>query len=159
MEYSHKVNITFLWTGKPKYSCNSLHWAISFTAVVWNQTFNVSKWSESESRSVVSNSLQPHGLYNPWNSPGHNTGVGSHSLLQGNLPNLGIKPRSPTLQVDFFYQLSHKGSPRLLEWVTCLFSRGSSWPRNRTGVSCIAGQFFTNSAIREAPVSPRSACN
>ena len=29
-----------------------------------------------------------------------NTGVGSHSLLQGNLPNPGIKPRSPTLQVD-----------------------------------------------------------
>ena len=35
---------------------------------------------ESESRSVVSNSLQPHGLYSPWNSPGQNTGVGSHSL-------------------------------------------------------------------------------
>ena len=113
MEYSHKVNITFLWTGKPKYSCNSLHWAISFTAVVWNQTFNVSQWSESESRSVVSNSLQPHGLYNPWNSPGHNTGVGSHSLLQGNLPNLGIKPRSPTLQVDFFLPAEPQGKPEI----------------------------------------------
>ena len=30
---------------------------------------------ESESRSVMSNSLQPHGLYNPWNYPGQNTGV------------------------------------------------------------------------------------
>ena len=31
-----------------------------------------------------------------WNSPGKNTGVGSHSLLKGmNLPDLGIKPRSP----------------------------------------------------------------
>ena len=38
---------------------------------------------ESESHSVVSNSLQPHGLYNPWNSPGQNPGVGSLSLLQG----------------------------------------------------------------------------
>ena len=28
-------------------------------------------------------SLRPHGLYRPWNSPGQNTGVGSHSLLQG----------------------------------------------------------------------------
>ena len=35
-----------------------------------------SKEKESESRSVVSDSLQPHGLYRPWNSPGENTGVG-----------------------------------------------------------------------------------
>ena len=39
--------------------------------------------SESERHSVVSNSLRPHGLYSPWNSPGQNTGVGSLSLLQG----------------------------------------------------------------------------
>ena len=39
--------------------------------------------SESESRSVMSNFLQPHGLYSLWNSPGQNTGVGSLSLLQG----------------------------------------------------------------------------
>ena len=32
---------------------------------------------ESESRSVMSDSLQPHGLYSPWNSPGQNAGVGS----------------------------------------------------------------------------------
>ena len=37
---------------------------------------------ESDSRSVVSNSLRPHRLYSPWNSPGRNTGVGSLSLLQ-----------------------------------------------------------------------------
>ena len=37
---------------------------------------------ESESHSVVSDSLQPHGLYSPWNSPGQNTGVGSLSLLR-----------------------------------------------------------------------------
>ena len=37
----------------------------------------------SESRSVMSDSLRPHGLYSPWNSPGHNTGVGSFFLLQG----------------------------------------------------------------------------
>ena len=51
--------------------------------------------SESESHSVVSDSLQPHGLYSPWNSPGQNTRVGGLSLLQG------IKPRSPTLQADY----------------------------------------------------------
>ena len=37
---------------------------------------------ESESRSVVSDSLQPHGLYSSWNFPGQNAGVGSLSLLQ-----------------------------------------------------------------------------
>ena len=34
-----------------------------------------------ESSSVVSDSLRPHGLYSPWNSPGQNKGVGSLSLL------------------------------------------------------------------------------
>ena len=42
------------------------------------------------------------------------------------------------------YQLSHKGSPRILEWVAYPFSRGSSRPRNQTGVSCVTGGFFTN---------------
>ena len=55
---------------------------------------------ESESRSDVSDSLRPHGLYSPWNSPDQNTGVGSLFLLQGDLPNPGIEPRSPTLQAD-----------------------------------------------------------
>ena len=41
---------------------------------------------KSESRSVVSDSLQPHGLYSPWNSPGQNTSVGSLSFFQGILP-------------------------------------------------------------------------
>ena len=59
--------------------------------------------SQSESCSVVSNYLQPHGLYSPWNSLGQHTGVGSLSFLQG-----------------------------------------SSLPKNQTGVSCIAGGFFTN---------------
>ena len=39
---------------------------------------------------------------------------------------------------------------RILEWVTFPFSKGSSQPRNRTGVSCIAGRFFTSWATREA---------
>ena len=52
--------------------------------------------SESKSRSVLSDSLRPHGLYSPWDSPGQNTGVGS----PGDLPNPGIESRSPTLQAD-----------------------------------------------------------
>ena len=64
---------------------------------------------ESESCSVMSDSLQPHGLYSPQNSPAQNTGVDSLSLLQG----------------IFLTQ-------------------------ELTGVSSIAGEFFTNWAIRKA---------
>ena len=48
----------------------------------------------------MSESLQPHGLYSPWTSPGWNTGVDSRSFLQGNLSNPGIEPRFPALQAD-----------------------------------------------------------
>ena len=105
--------------------------------------------SESESHSVMSDFLQPHGLYNPWNSPGWNTGVGSLSLLQGIFPTQGSNPGLPHCR-RILYQLSHKGSPRIPEWVAYPFSRGSSRPRNRTGVSCTADWFFTIWAIREA---------
>ena len=44
---------------------------------------------ESESHSVVSSALQPHGLYSQWNSPGQNTGVCSYSPLQGIFPTQG----------------------------------------------------------------------
>ena len=47
---------------------------------------------ESESHSVVSDSLRPHELYSPWNSPGQNTEVGSLSLLQGMFPTQGSNP-------------------------------------------------------------------
>ena len=88
----------------------------------------------------------------PWNSPHQNTGVGSLSLLQRIFPTQGSNPDLPHCRW-ILYQLSHKGSPRILEWVAYPFSRGSSWPRNRTRVSCIAGGYFTNWAIREAPCS------
>ena len=67
------------------------------------------KWSES--RSVMSDSLQHHGLYSPWNSPGQNTGVGSLSLLQGIFPTQGSDPGLPHCR-HILYQLSHKRSPR-----------------------------------------------
>ena len=41
---------------------------------------------------------------------------------------------------------------RVLEWVAIAFSRGSSWPRDQTQVSCIAGRYFTLWATREAPL-------
>ena len=81
--------------------------------------------------------LQPHGLHSPWNSPGQNTGVESHSLLQGIFLIQGSNPGLSHCR-RILYQLSHKGSPRLLEGVAYPFSRGSSQPKNQTGVSCIA---------------------
>ena len=110
-------------------------------------------------------------------SPGKNTGVGCHTLLQGIFPiqgsNLGLLHYKQIL-----YHLSHGrkvkvlvtqlcltlwdptdcGPPgssvhgvlqaRILEWVAVLISRGSSWPRDCTRASRIAGRFFTISAAR-----------
>ena len=71
--------------------------------------------------------LRPCELYSPWNSPGLNTGVGSLSLLQGIFPPQGSNPGLPRCR-QILYQLSHQGSPRMLEWVACPFSSGSSCP-------------------------------
>ena len=109
---------------------------------VFNEYASMPK-SESESRSVVSNSLGPHGLYSPWNSPGPNIGVGSLSLLQGIFATHGTNTGLLHCR-QVLYQLSHKRNPRILEWVAYPFSRGCSPPRNQTGVSCIAGGFFNN---------------
>ena len=56
----------------------------------------------------------------------------------GIFPTQGSNPGLPRYK-QILYHLSHQGSPRILEWVAFPFSRGSSKPRNRTGVSCIAG--------------------
>ena len=107
----------------------------------------------------MADSLRPHGLYSPWNFPSQNTGVGSLSLLQGIFPTQGLNPGLPHYR-RILYQLSHKGSPRVLEWVAYPFSRGSSQSRARTKVSYIAGRFFTSWATKEAPVaySLNTAC-
>ena len=62
--------------------------------------------SESESHSVMSDSLLLRGLYSPWNSSGQNTGVGSLSLLQGIFPNQGSNPGLPHCK-QILYQLCH----------------------------------------------------
>ena len=77
----------------------------------------------------------PHGLYSPWNSPG---------LLQGIFPIQGSNPGLLHCR-RILYQLSHKGSPRILEWVAYPFASGSSQPKNWTGRT--AGGFFTNWAM------------
>ena len=105
--------------------------------------------NESESRSVVSDSSRPHGLYSLWNSPGQKTGFICPFLPHGIFPTQGSNPGPPHCR-QILYYLNHQGSPRILEWVASPFFWGSYPPRNQTGVSCIAGGSFTNSAIREA---------
>ena len=70
-------------------------------------------------------------------------------FLQGISPTQGLNPDLPHCR-QILYQLSHQGSPRILEWVIYSFSKGSSQPRNRTGVSCIESGFFTSWAMRKA---------
>ena len=95
-----------------------LYSAISFLKIInfdWRIVTHLSIYihiyiSESESRSVMSDCLRPHGLYSPWNSPGQDTGVGSFSLLQRIFPtqesNWGLLHCTRIL-----YQLRYQGSP------------------------------------------------
>ena len=111
------------------------------------------KWSEvkwRESRSVVSDSLQPHGLYSPWNPPGQNTGVGSLSLLQGS-----PQPRDWT-------QVSHNAGGFFTSWATReaqeywsgqpFPSPGISPSQGSNQVYHIASGFITSWATRAAPL-------
>ena len=101
------------------------------------------KWNEvSESCSVMSDSLHPHGLYSPWNSLDQNTEVGSLSLLQGIFPTQGLNP-GPALQADSL-PAEPQGKPKdagvgSLSLLQQIFpTQESNW------VSYIAGGFFTN---------------
>ena len=105
----------------------------------------------------------------PWEFLGRSTRVGCHFLLQGIFLTQGSNPGLPNYR-QTLYCLSHQGSPqscltlwdpldylvrgilqaRILEWVAFPFSRGSSQPRDRTQVFCIAGGFFNSWATREA---------
>ena len=102
-------------------------------------------------------------------SPGKNTGVGCHFLLQGIFLTQGSNPGLLHCR-KILYQLSQcptlcnpmDCSPPgslvhgilqawILEWVAIPFSRGSSLPRDRTQASCTVRRRFTVWATREAP--------
>ena len=108
-------------------------------------------WSEVKWKSLSHVWLfaTPWTSWGSWTSLGQNTGVGSLSLFQGIFPTQ--ESNHDLLHCrQILCQLSHQGSPRILEWVAYPFSRGSYWPKNQTMISYIAGRFFTNWAIREA---------
>ena len=127
------------------YSCSRAVMAESLT------NYSCKLFIRDEVKWVIQSCLTLHDFMDcsPWDSPGQNTGMGSLPLCQGIFPTQGSNPGLPHCRW-ILYQLNHKGSPGILAWVAYPFSRGSSRPRNRTRVSCIAGGFFTNWAIREA---------
>ena len=79
---------TFTWAVEQLWLCGIEDHLSSYEAVLVDGLTNI---RGSESCSFMSDSLQPYGLYSPWNSPGQNTGVGSLSFLQGNFPTQGLK--------------------------------------------------------------------
>ena len=89
------------WTEKP----GVLH-SMGLQESDMTEQLNLTKTWESESHSAVSDSLWPHGVYSLWNSPGQDTGVGSHSLLQGIFPTQGSNPGLPHCR-RILYQLRH----------------------------------------------------
>ena len=95
------------------------------------------------------------GIYSPWNSTGQNTGVGSLSLLQGIFPTQGLNPGLPHCRW-ILYQLSPKGSPRILEWVAYLFSSWSSDPG--IGLGSLALQSYSLPVELSSSVVPFSSC-
>ena len=80
------------------------------------------------------------------------------SFSMGIFPTQGLNPGLPHCR-RILYRLNHQGSPRILEWVAYPSSRGSSPPRNWTGVSCIAGVFFTSWATRKPEFYPKEGQN
>ena len=93
----------------------------------------------SESHSVMSISLWPHGLYSPWNSPGQNTRVGSLSLLQGTFLFFFFQGTFLTQGLNWclphckwiLYQLSHQGHPRILEWMAHTSCEMPGWMNHK----------------------------
>ena len=107
-----------------------------------NTEIDISKeGSERESCSVMSDSLQPLGLCSPWNCSGQDIGVGSLSLPQGIFPTQGSNPVLTHCRW-ILYQLSHKGSPRTLQWVAYPFCRDLSHPGIEPGPPALQADSF-----------------
>ena len=92
--------------------------------------------------------------YSPPGSSVHGDSPGKKCPLPGLLPIQGSNTGLLHCR-QILYHLSHQGSPRMLKWIT--FSRGSSWPRNWTRVSCIAAGFFTSWACLQRLTSELKA--
>ena len=70
-------------------------------------------------------------------------GSPKRKCLSLSIVQLFVTPRTVVHQARLSMEFS-----RILEWLAIPVSRGSSWPRDQTRVSCIAGRFFTLRATR-----------
>ena len=85
-----------------------------YSSLTSETNFWIKLSSETESCSVMVDSLRPRGLWPsrflcPWNSPGKSTGMGSRPLLQGTFPTQGLNPGLLCCR-EILYHLSHQGS-------------------------------------------------
>ena len=94
---------SFQWEKYQPWLCFQMPWSPPFCLTV------LYPHSEVKVTQSCLDSLQPHGLYSSWNSPGQNTGAGSLSLLQGISPAQGSNPSLWHCR-RILYQLSRKGS-------------------------------------------------
>ena len=152
--------------GKKWKQCQSLFWELVMDREAWRASIHgvtksrtrLSDWTElnwTESCSVVPDSLWPHGLYSSWNSPSQNTGVVNQSLLPMIFPTQGS---NPGLQHCgwILYQLSHQGSPRILEWVAHPFSRDLSDPGIEPGSPALQADSLPAELPGKTPIYVRS---
>ena len=133
------------------FDCSYCPWFLSSKTYcwMWYVLFGVLCWVTQSCRTLFNPmDCSPPGSPVHGDSPGKNTWVGCHALLQGIFPTQGSNAGLPHCG-QILYQLSHEGSPWILEWVAYPFSRGSTLPRNQTGVSRISVRFFTSWATRE----------
>ena len=103
------------WVAFPFSRGYSRPWDRTQVSCIAGRCFNLwatrDAWKWKWKCSVVSNSLQPHRLHSPWNSPGQNTEVDSLSLLREIFPTQGSNWGLPHCR-QIIYQLSHKGKPK-----------------------------------------------
>ena len=148
------LSIEILYSaGKPVIMCNVSSGTSSPTTRLFPLLVAPSEDRVRLVTSVMSNSLRRHGpwparLLCPWDSPGENTAVGCHDQKVLILVQSEVAQSCLTLCDPMDYNLPGSSihrvfQARVLEWVAISFSSGSSQPRNRTRVSCIAGRRFT----------------
>ena len=127
VSYTARRVLTAELPGKPPHTLYLYLYSMHYSNTCHLQCgWSVNILCESVSHSAVSHSLWPHRLKPtrllcPWNSPGKNTGVGCHSLLQGIFPTQGSNPGLLHCR-QILYHLNLQGSKHL----TCSY-KSNNW--------------------------------
>ena len=104
--------------------------------------------SSIKTRAIIPPLSQYRNLSSTWDSRGNLATLQKAKKYLFLLLNLKVKVEIAQLCLTLYNPMGYTVhgilQARILEWVAFPFSKGSSKPRNQTGVSCIAGRFFTN---------------